>query len=162
MDGGRSSPEAIRRVAGGPSVSERPPVARRAIVSDRGSGRGGDSRRLVFGTRLLPESDTAAHMNPVVARFARTTGYCTSRLRRPCAVSCASHIRAVSVTADRMSALPGNYCSVISTCAPASPALRMQAVSWLSICGSGPCEWSGIHPSRYLRMSFEKRLFGLF
>src|SRR4051794_6198286 len=23
----------------------------------------------------------------------------------------------------------------------------MQAVSWLSICGSGPCEWSGIHPS---------------
>src|SRR4051812_10052455 len=36
---------------------------------------------------------------------------------------------------------------VISTCASASPALRMHAVSWLSISGSGPWLYSGIQPS---------------
>src|SRR5436305_282418 len=58
------SPEAIRRVAGGRVRSARPPDSRTRPNFDRGSGRGGDSRRLVFDPRLLPELDAAPHMNP--------------------------------------------------------------------------------------------------
>ena len=73
-------------IAGGDSYGGRWSRAKRETTgfpeapnSDRGSGRGANSRRLVFDPRLLPESNRAAHMNPAVARFARTAGYRTSR-----------------------------------------------------------------------------------
>jgi len=48
---------ASRTVAGGRARSARPPDSRRARFSDRGSGRGGKSRCLVFDTRPLTGVD---------------------------------------------------------------------------------------------------------
>src|SRR4051812_23179778 len=74
-----TSPEATRMVAGGPSEASDHRTSLRAFHRPR-RGRGGVSRRLVFLTRPLPGSVLHSRLFPVVARFARTTGYRTSHL----------------------------------------------------------------------------------
>src|SRR5438067_13255107 len=77
----RKTPKASRTVAGGRARSARPPDPRvrvsstAAAVAERFTARGIDPR-------LLPESENDVLEFPVVARFARTTGYRSKRLRR--------------------------------------------------------------------------------
>jgi hypothetical protein len=54
--GDEKPPEVARTVAGGPSEASDHRSVVASIFYDRGSGRGGISRRLVFDPRLHPES----------------------------------------------------------------------------------------------------------
>src|SRR4051794_26990709 len=77
------TPEASRTVAGGPGeASDRRLTI--VVVPDPGRGHGDNSRRLVFDPRPRRGRETGTFAVPVVARFARTTGYRPRRLRRRC------------------------------------------------------------------------------
>jgi len=78
-------------VAGGPSEASDHRIHEGARFSDRGSGRGGNSRRLVFDTRHPPGSgDWRRRVSGGLDASRATTGYRTERLRR-CSASFARH-----------------------------------------------------------------------
>jgi hypothetical protein len=79
--GGVKPPEAARKVAGGASAAS---DHRFDVVQEPPTLEG--SRRFVarpFRDPFRGRRDLTAHRGPVVARYARTTGYRTRRLRRP-------------------------------------------------------------------------------
>src|SRR4051795_11541148 len=74
---------ASRTVAGGPSEASDHRIHDVAIFDRPRRGRGSNTRRREFPPRPLPRSENrGTFVDPAVARFARTAGYRTRRLRR--------------------------------------------------------------------------------
>ena len=114
--------EAARTVAGGHGEARDHRIHDGAMVSDRGSGRGGNSRRLVFGTRPHPGSMTGRRP---IFRWSRashvTTGYRTKRPRRLKHAAEPAAVQPASVYGDMVDRWPETWWTHSAAGPPAAP-----------------------------------------